>query len=99
MSETIISHPGVDHAWACRTASGQIGEVQITTLLSEESTSAVVADPTRSEEFCPGGQIVCNSCDFPLIPGEAVQVEQVDLVDLTEHLVAPGIAPVQNSAE
>lgn len=78
-----------DHAWACRQISGTLGEIQNFTVLSAPQVEAITVDPFKVKDICPGGEVVCNTCEVPFAGGEPVQAAPIDFKALGGQLVAP----------
>lgn len=62
-------HPGIDHVWACRQINGQMGEIRNFIKLSDAQVSLIQTDPKTTEQVCPGGEVVCDSCEIPFLGG------------------------------
>ncbi|KKR76236.1 MAG: hypothetical protein UU21_C0014G0007 [Candidatus Levybacteria bacterium GW2011_GWA2_40_8] len=77
-----------DHLWSCRQDSGMLGEKSTFTPLSEGQVALVLRDAARAEEVCPGGAIVCGTCDTPLI-AEGAPSSPIDFQALKGNLVKP----------
>lgn len=66
-----------------------LGEIQNFRILSEPQVEGITKDPTKVEEVCPGGEVVCNSCEIPFAGGESVQAAPIDFKALGGQLIAP----------
>ncbi len=75
--------------WACRQTSGTLGEIQNFTVLSSPQVEAISADPAKMGEVCPGGEVVCNTCEVPFAGGEPTQAAPIDFKALGGQLVTP----------
>lgn len=82
-------HLGADHVWACRQTGGQLGEIINFTLLSAPQVEAITSDPVKVKDVCPGGEVVCNTCEAPFAGGEPAQAAPIDFKALGGQLVAP----------
>ncbi|MBI2621823.1 MAG: hypothetical protein HYW63_04255 [Candidatus Levybacteria bacterium] len=80
----------VDHTWVCRQTEGVLGEIQNFRILSSPQIEIIIADPAKMEEVCPGGEVVCESCEIPFATGQPAQAASaIDFKALEGQLVAP----------
>ena len=56
------------HNWTCKQESGVLGEIAKFTPLSASQVELVARDAARAEEVCPGGAILCGTCETSLVP-------------------------------
>ncbi len=76
-----------EHDWFCRKSTGTIGEIVVSNRLATDAVKSVLADPTKSEEICPKGVILCNNCEIPLIAGQNLPGATIEFVqDLEKKL-------------
>lgn len=87
-------HEG-DHVWACMQAQGHVGEIKSYKMLSDTEVQAASLDPSKIEEVCPAGTIVCNTCETPFAPGALSLEPTVDFEALRVQLVKE--TPVETS--
>jgi hypothetical protein len=78
------------HIWACRQTSGMLGETNKFTLLTPDQVNTVVQDPTKADEVCPGGQIVCQDCTTPFFKA-AEQPQSVNYSDLKARVIKTAV--------
>ncbi len=84
-------HPDTDHIWACRQFGGVAGEITTFTFLSADQVDGIKADPSRIDEACPEGDVVCNTCEIPLLEGSPNKVPPpIDFNVIRNQLVRPG---------
>lgn len=62
-------HIGTDHVWACRQIDGEMGEIRNFTKLSDMQVNLIQADSKTIEQVCPGGEVVCDTCEVPFLGG------------------------------
>lgn len=82
----------LNHTWACMQTNGNMGEIRNYTNLTESQIQLVTSDSSRAEEVCPGGSIVCSTCESPFsLSGETPVVSQpaVDFASLKQDLIIP----------
>ena len=82
-------HLDTEHVWACMQVDGNMGEIKNFKNLSAPQLETVTADPSKAEEICPGGTIVCSSCEITFLGREPVISQAVDFDMLKRDLVIP----------
>lgn len=81
---------GEDHTWACKQIHGELGEISNFTMLSAPQVETITGDPTKIEEICPGGTVVCNTCETPFPKTLAQETTPpIDFKALSRDLVKP----------
>ncbi|OGE26783.1 hypothetical protein A3C26_03260 [Candidatus Daviesbacteria bacterium RIFCSPHIGHO2_02_FULL_39_12] len=90
MPEKVACHGLPDHTWGCRQISGDLGEIKKWEPLVDLQIQQVIADPSRTEEICPGGSIVCQNCDISLITGQLNPAAKPDIDSLRRMLPGEG---------
>lgn len=84
--ETCITPPG--HAWMCQQLETGMGEIQRLTSLTQQEVSKIEADPLKVEEVCPGGTVLCGTCEAPFGAQGSSQTLP-DFKDLNQRLPDP----------